>query len=131
MRSEGTLENSAFALWNKIAREFGVPKGKERLDTVRELRDLHINDCGDYLTYEETFRSLRSRLRRLGHDWPSFAYHDLFILGLGDWEEDFMQTCLDEFFSTHQGPIRDLDLDHLMQRLRYRASISDSIQGFQ
>jgi hypothetical protein len=53
MRSESTLENNAFALWNKIAREFGVPKGKERLDTVRQLRDLHINNCGDYLTYEK------------------------------------------------------------------------------
>lgn len=49
------------------------------------------------------------------------AYHDTFIIGLGDWNKDFMMTQLDEFFSTGLDAPQNLDLQRLMDKLSWRS----------
>ncbi|ODH46998.1 hypothetical protein GX48_06935, partial [Paracoccidioides brasiliensis] len=50
------------------------------------------------------------------------TYHDLFILGLRDWQQEFVRIKLDDFYAIKQGPIQNLNLDELMDQLATHAT---------
>ncbi|OJD17671.1 hypothetical protein AJ78_02262 [Emergomyces pasteurianus Ep9510] len=85
------------------------------------MRDLRLKN-NDFHTYLANFRDLKAKLVSLGEKWAESTYHDLFILGLGDWQQEFIRTKLDEFYATKQGLIQNLNLDDLMDQLATRAT---------
>ncbi|OJD28534.1 hypothetical protein ACJ73_00061 [Blastomyces percursus] len=104
-----------------LAQRYAISRAEERLITTKKLRELHLRN-GDFLTYMATFRDLKAKLVSLGENWAESTYHDFFILGLGNWQQEFMRMKLDEFYATKQGPIRNLNLDDLMDQLAARAT---------
>ncbi|EEH15884.2 hypothetical protein PABG_05971 [Paracoccidioides brasiliensis Pb03] len=76
------------------------------------------------LLYTRIFQSLNAtaKLVSLGENWAEGTYHDLFILGLRDWQQEFVRIKLDDFYATKQGPIQNPNLDELMDQLATRAT---------
>ncbi|OAT02883.1 uncharacterized protein BDCG_17818 [Blastomyces dermatitidis ER-3] len=87
------------------------------------MRDLHLKNS-DFHTYLANFQDLKAKLISLGKNWAECTYHDLFILGLRDWQQEFIRMKLDEFYTTKQSPIQNLNLDDLMNQLATRAIIN-------
>ncbi|KMW69691.1 hypothetical protein, variant [Blastomyces dermatitidis ATCC 18188] len=98
-------------LWNR----------KNELLYTRIFQSLNATNS-DFHTYLANFRDLKAKLVSLGENWAECTYHDLFILGLGDWQQEFIRMKLDEFYATKQGPIQNLNLDDLMDQLATRAT---------
>jgi hypothetical protein len=120
--SLGTVDSQDAAyLWQRINAEYGISAAEERLTTMKALLELRLKN-GDYLGYMRTFRNLRAKLKALDSALSDSAYHDVFIIGLGDWQYNFIKSRLDEFYSTGQGPIRNLDLEELMNQLAARVN---------
>lgn len=122
----GTLElDNAAALWRKIAAVYGISLAEERLNIIKELTTLHVKN-NNYLLYERRFRYLVARHKELAGD-PIDIYHDLFLIGLRNYQKAFVQTHLDKFYATGQDPISNINIDDLMKQLANRA---DKPKGF-
>ncbi|OJD09402.1 hypothetical protein ACJ73_10348, partial [Blastomyces percursus] len=121
--SLGPLDNymAAATIWKSLAQRYAISHAEERLQTTKKMRDLRLKN-NDIHTYLTDFRDLKAKLVSLGENWAESTYHDLFILGLGDWQQEFVRMKLDEFYATKQGPIQNLDLDVLMDQLATRAT---------
>ncbi|QSS49645.1 hypothetical protein I7I53_10056 [Histoplasma capsulatum var. duboisii H88] len=117
----GTLElDNAAALWRKIAAVYGISLAEERLNITKELTTLCVKN-NNYLLYERRFRYLAARYKELVRD-PSDILHDLFLIGLRDYQKAFVQTHLDKFYATGQDPISNINIDDLMKQLANRAN---------
>ncbi|KAG5288066.1 hypothetical protein I7I48_10151 [Histoplasma ohiense] len=121
--SLGPLDDTYLAaiIWKNLAQRYAISHAEERLFTTKKIRDLRLRN-DDFHTYLATFQKLKTKLVSLGENWAESTYHDLFILGLGDWQQEFVRTKLDEFYATRQGPIKNLNLDDLMNQLAARAT---------
>ncbi|KMW69690.1 hypothetical protein BDDG_13841 [Blastomyces dermatitidis ATCC 18188] len=122
--SLGPLDEDAYlaaTIWKNLARRYAISRAEERLLTTKKMRDLRLKNS-DFHTYLANFRDLKAKLVSLGENWAECTYHDLFILGLGDWQQEFIRMKLDEFYATKQGPIQNLNLDDLMDQLATRAT---------
>ncbi|EQL31026.1 hypothetical protein BDFG_06565 [Blastomyces dermatitidis ATCC 26199] len=115
----GTLEaDNAAALWDKINVEYAISLAEERVNVFKELTKLQVKE-NDYLTFQRRFRYLVARHKELCQSTED-VYHDLFLNNLQDYQRPFVKTRLDEFFSTGQGPIVNIDIDDLMKQLTNR-----------
>ncbi|OAX83497.1 hypothetical protein ACJ72_02149 [Emergomyces africanus] len=123
--SLGPLDETYMAatLWKNLAQRYAISHAEERLQTTKKMRDLRLKN-NDFHTYLANFRDLKAKLVSLEENWTESTYHDLFILGLGDWQQEFIRTKLDEFYATKQGPIQNLNLNELMDQLATRATIT-------
>ncbi|EDN08551.1 hypothetical protein I7I51_00176, partial [Histoplasma capsulatum] len=71
-----------------LARRCAISHAEERLFTIKKIRDLRLRN-DDFHTPLATFQKLKTKLVSLGEKWAESTYHDLFILGLGDWQQEF------------------------------------------
>ena len=111
---------TAHQLWDLAANRFGRSMGEERMLLIKELHELHIKD-NDYLTYQNSFNRIFNRLKALGQYTADNFEHDLFFLGLGNWNKAFVKSKLDEVYATHRGPVQNLDLNAIQTQLTSRA----------
>ena len=111
---------NAHQLWDLVANRFGRSTGEERMLLIKELHELHIKD-NDYLTYQNSFNHIFDRLKALGQYTADNFEHDLFFLGLGNWNKAFIKSKLDEVYATHRGPVQNLDLTAIQTQLTSRA----------
>ena len=113
---------SASALWQHTATLFGRSTGEERMLLYHELRNLYIKD-NDYLSYQNSFNRIANRLQTLGQLTTEGFLHDFFFIGLTNWNRAFVKSKLDEVYSTHRGPVHNLDLTTIQAQLASRAGI--------
>ncbi|OJD21683.1 hypothetical protein ACJ73_06977 [Blastomyces percursus] len=117
----GSLEaDNAAALWEKIDIEYAISLAEERVNISKELTRLQVRDS-DYLAFQRRFRYLVARHKELCRGTQDI-YHDLFLNGLRDYQKMFVKSRLDDFFSTGQELIVNIDLDDLMNQLTNRSS---------
>jgi hypothetical protein len=102
-------EDSTLAaeLWARITLTFGLSKAEERLMTVKALLD--INPQGNYPAMIRDFQRIAAKLKQMDLSFNDIL-HDIFICSLGQWQQSFVRTKLDEFFSCGRGPIKNLDV---------------------
>lgn len=120
--------STACELWDQVCLLFGKSRAEERLTATRELFTLRI-EGGGYLTYQRKFQKLQNRLFHLGCPLPDSVYHDAFIIGLENYQRQFVKTRLDDFYSTGRGEIVNLDLKELMAQLTNRVSTKSQDNG--
>lgn len=128
---DGLEDRHAATIWKRLSTEYGITAAQERFQLTAELRALQLQN-GDFMTYMRTFRNLRARLKNVGKEpFTEAGYHDLFLDGLGNWQKDFVQTRLHEFFTetTKDGDIKELDLEVLMDQLALRANKATTNTG--
>ncbi|OJD09981.1 hypothetical protein ACJ73_09989 [Blastomyces percursus] len=117
----GALEaDNAAALWDKINIEYGISLAEEHVNVFREFTRLQVRD-NDYLSFQRRFRYLVARHKELCQGTED-VYHDLFLNGLREFQKTFVKSRLDNFYSTGQEPIVNIDLDDLMKQLTNRSS---------
>ncbi|OJD09530.1 hypothetical protein ACJ73_10250, partial [Blastomyces percursus] len=117
----GALEaDNAAALCDKINIEYAISLAEERVNVFRELTRLQVRD-GDYLSFQRRFRYLVARHKELCQGTED-VYHDLFLNGLREFQKTLVKSRLDDFYSTGQEPIVNIDLDDLMKQLTNRLS---------
>ena len=109
---------SAAALWSQINTVYGISLAEERLMTTKALMDLHPQ--GDYVGMILDFRRITSRLRKLGMSFDDFC-HDYLICLLGQWQQQFVRTKLDEFYVSGRGLIQNMDIKVFIDQLISRA----------
>jgi len=114
-------ESTAAGLFEQVSIEYGKSFAEERLLNTKELINLKVEN-NDYLSYMRKFRVIRTKYTSLGFPLDENFLHDCFILGLGNWQSQFVKTKLDEFFSGGRGETKNLNLDALMEQLASRAS---------
>jgi len=99
-------ESTAAGLFEQVSIEYGKSFAEERLLNMKELINLKVEN-NDYLTYMRKFRVIRTKYISLGFPLDENFLHDCFILGLGNWQSQFVKTKLDEFFSGGRGERSD------------------------
>ncbi|KMW67878.1 hypothetical protein BDDG_12402 [Blastomyces dermatitidis ATCC 18188] len=73
--------------------------------------------CVDMLTdIERHFHYLIAHYKELCQSTEK-VYYNLFLNNLQNYQRLFIKTCLNEFFSTDQGSIVNIDIDDLMKQL--------------
>jgi hypothetical protein len=98
---------STAALWTRINKIYGISSAEERLMIVKDLLDLHPQ--GDYVSMLLDFQRLISQLEIIDMSFSDF-YHDYLICLLGQWQQQFVRTKLDEFYACGRGPIQNIDI---------------------
>ncbi|OJD26307.1 hypothetical protein ACJ73_02309 [Blastomyces percursus] len=123
--SLGPLDDTYMAatIWKDLARRYAISQTEERLQTTKKMRDLRLKN-NDFHMYLANFRNPKTKLVSFSENWAEGTYHDLFILGLGDWQQEFIRMKLDEFYATKQGPIQNLNLNDLMDQLATRVTVT-------
>ena len=118
-------QDSALAaeLWARIASTYAPSTAEERLVTVKALLD--INPQGNYPAMIRDFQRITEKLRRMDLSFEDLI-HDIFICSLGQWQQDFAHTKLDEFYSCGRGPIKNLDIATFAGQLVARSSHSSN-----
>jgi hypothetical protein len=129
VRETISWEDSTLAaeLWARITSTFGLSAAEERLLTVKALLD--INPQGNYPAMIRDFQRIAAKLRRMNLSFDDMI-HDIFICSLGQWNQNFIRTQLDEFYSCGRGPIKNLDIATLADQLVARASSSASSNNY-
>jgi hypothetical protein len=89
--------------------------------TVKALLD--INPQGNYPAMVRDFQRIAAKLRRLNMSFDDMI-HDIFLCFLGQWQQQFIHTQLDEFYSCGRGPIKNLNISTLADQLVARAPSS-------
>ncbi|CBF80690.1 predicted protein [Aspergillus nidulans FGSC A4] len=91
-------EDSTLAaeLWARITSTYGLSTAEERLMTVKALLD--INPQGNYPAMIRDPQQIGAKLKCL-------------------WQQSFIYTKLDKFFSCGRGPIKNLDIAALADQL--------------
>jgi hypothetical protein len=103
----------------RITSTFGLSIAEERLMTVKALLD--INPQGNYPAMIRDFQRIAAKLKRMDLFFDDIL-HDIFICSLGQWQQSFVRTKLDEFFSCGRGPIKNLDIATFADQLVARSS---------
>ncbi|KAN0073264.1 hypothetical protein V8E54_008484 [Elaphomyces granulatus] len=103
-------ENTASALFERIARDYGKSLAEERLMLSKELKEMKIEN-NDYLAYMRKVNSIRQKYAALECPLDENILHDFFILGLGNWQSYFIKNKLDKFYSTKRDGIQNLNID--------------------
>ncbi|CBF81124.1 hypothetical protein AN5227.2 [Aspergillus nidulans FGSC A4] len=119
-RQRSTL---AAELWARIASTYAPSTAEERLVTVKALLD--INPQGNYPAMIRDYQRIGEKLRRMDLSFEDLI-HDIFICSLGQWQQDFVHTKLDEFYSCGRGPIKNLDITTFAGQLVARSSPSSN-----
>ncbi|KAL4864492.1 hypothetical protein BDV12DRAFT_201102 [Aspergillus spectabilis] len=115
----GKLESTnAVILWQQLHTELGLSRAEERIQAIESLRNLRLQN-GNYFEYQRRFKALKATIDTFEPTVEDF-YHDFFVKGLGNWQQTFMQSKLDDFYSTRRGPIQNIDLLELMNQLSKR-----------
>ncbi|KAJ5619407.1 hypothetical protein N7510_003391 [Penicillium lagena] len=112
---------SAAALWSQINIVYGISLAEERLMTVKALLDL--NPQGDYVSMIFDYQRIISRLGKMDMSFDDFC-HDYLICLLGQWQQHFVRTKLDELYACGRGPIQNLDIKTFINQLVARAQQS-------
>lgn len=125
VRETISWEDSTLAaeIWARITSTYGLSAAEERIMTVKALLDINPQD--NYPAMIRDFQRLTAKLRRMNLSFDDMI-HDIFICSLGQWNQNFIRTQLDEFYSCGQGPIKNLDIATLADQLVARASFSSS-----
>ncbi|EEH36558.2 hypothetical protein PAAG_06976 [Paracoccidioides lutzii Pb01] len=87
---------------------------KEHLNVMKELTILHVNN--DYLIFQRRFHYLVAYHKKLMNDSEDF-YHDLFFIDLKEHQKSFVKMCLNDFYTTGQDLIKNIDINDLMKQL--------------
>ena len=119
---------SAAALWSQINTVYGISSAEERLMTVKALMDLYPQ--GDYVSMLLDFQRITAQLRKMNVSFEDFC-HDYLVCLLGQWQQQFVRTKLDEFFASGRGPIQNMDVKTLINQLIARASSTQKKQYVQ
>ena len=113
----------AAELWARITSTYGLSTAEERLMTVKALLD--INPQGNYPAMIRDFQRIGAKLKRMNLSFDDI-FHDIFLCSLGLWQQSFVRTKLDEFFSCGQGPIKNLDIAAFADQLVARSASSNN-----
>ncbi|OJZ80207.1 hypothetical protein ASPFODRAFT_98396, partial [Aspergillus luchuensis CBS 106.47] len=116
VRETISWEDSTLAaeIWARITSTYGLSAAEERIMTVKALLDINPQD--NYPAMIRDFQRLTAKLRRMNLSFDDMI-HDIFICSLGQWNQNFIRTQLDEFYSCGQGPIKNLDIATLADQL--------------
>ena len=90
---------STHGIWAQIATLFDRSTGEECMRLTTELKELYLKDS-DYLAYQSYFNRIFDRLHTIGEDSFENLKHDLFFIGLRDWNKAFIKGKLDDVYST-------------------------------
>ncbi|KAI9038199.1 uncharacterized protein KD926_011138 [Aspergillus affinis] len=125
VRETISWEDSTLAaeIWARITSTYGLSAAEERIMTVKALLD--INPQGNYPAMIRDFQRIAAKLRRMNLTTDDLI-HDIFICSLGQWNQNFIRTKLDEFYSSGRGPIKNLNIATLADQLVARAPSSAS-----
>ena len=104
----------ASELWARITSTYGLSMAEERLMTVKALLD--INPQGNYPVMVQDFQRIAAKIKEIKLSLDD-VIHDIFICSLGQWQQNFVRTKLDEFYSCGRGPIKNLDIDTFADQL--------------
>ncbi|OKP10303.1 hypothetical protein PENSUB_4271 [Penicillium subrubescens] len=119
------LAENAATLWASVVTNFGMTRAQERYNLLRDMCALKL-EGSDYMAYQTQWLHYMATLRNLSVTVED-VMHDMFLLGLGNWQSQFVKTKLDEFFASggNGEPIVNLNLKQLMTALQYRANTQD------
>lgn len=125
VRETISWEDSTLAveLWARITSTYGLSAAEERLMTVKALLD--INPQGNYPAMIRDFQRITAKLKRMDLSFEDLI-HDIFICSLGQWQQNFVRTKLDEFYSCGRGPIKNLNIAIFADQLVARSSFSSN-----
>jgi hypothetical protein len=75
-----------------------------------------------FTLYQAKFKRIEAKIKRLDITAQDIL-HDVFLLNLGNYQNAFINSRLDEFFATgsQEEPIKNLDLDDLIRQLNNRS----------
>jgi hypothetical protein len=105
-------------IWQALNDEYGVSKAEERLTLMKQLRDISL-ESNDYSQYLQKFRMLWRELGTLKITLNDLE-HDFFILGLCDYQKQFVKTQLDAFYHEGRDRIKNIDLRQFQYALLAR-----------
>lgn len=105
-------------IWQALNAEFGVSKAEERLTLMQKIRDISIQS-NDYSQYLQKFRMLWRELRALKITIDDLE-HDFFVIGLCDYQRQFVKTQLDTFYHEGRDRIKNIDLRQFQDALLAR-----------
>ncbi|KMW69162.1 hypothetical protein BDDG_13329 [Blastomyces dermatitidis ATCC 18188] len=100
---------------HKINVEYVISLAEEQVNVFKKLTKLQVKK-NDYLTFQRHFCYLIAHHKKLCQSTEDI-YHNLFLNNLQDYQRLFIKTHLNEFFSTGQRPIINIDIDDLMKQL--------------
>ncbi|KAN0074098.1 hypothetical protein V8E54_008035, partial [Elaphomyces granulatus] len=114
--SQGSVD-----LLEQITNLIGVKRSRERYDLIREWLALKVED-NDFTSYQAKFKRIETKVKNLNITAQDIL-HDVFLLNLGNYQNAFINSRLDEFFATgsQHEPIQNLDLDDLIRQLNNRS----------
>lgn len=107
----------------RITSSYSLPTAEERLMTVKALLD--VNPQGNYPAMIRDFQWITAKLKRMNLSFEDLV-HDIFICSLGQWDQNFVRTKLDELYSCGRGPIKNLDIATLADQLFAGSSFSSN-----
>ncbi|KGQ00644.1 hypothetical protein PAAG_12699 [Paracoccidioides lutzii Pb01] len=87
---------------------------KEHLNVMKELTTLYI--INNYLAFQSRFHYLVAHHKKLTNDSENF-YHNLFLIDLKKHQKSFVNTHLNDFYTTSQNLIKNINIDDLMKQL--------------
>ncbi|KMW69509.1 hypothetical protein BDDG_13650, partial [Blastomyces dermatitidis ATCC 18188] len=88
----------------------------EPVHTIIETLESDNTAKNDYLAFQRRFCYLITCYKKLVNDSEDF-YHNLFLIDLKDYQKSFIKTCLNDFYTTDQDSIHNIDIKDLMKQL--------------
>ena len=108
-----------FDILDHFKAEYGISPAKERLGMVKALRELYIQN-NNFNGFLFKFRKLTQRLHKMDITVEDLL-HDMFITSLKDYNKQFVDSQLDDYFASNRTlPINNLDLKRFQEALLHR-----------